>query len=329
MTTEIDTTKLPVPAARTADNISQGTAVEQARAVAEVAAAVQVAQQFPRDITRAIDQMRQSCRQPALAERAFYSLPRAGGRIEGETVHLARELARCWGNADHGIRELRRDDDAGQSEMQAWAWDQEQNVRASRSFIVPHARMAKDKKTGAKKREVLFDLADIANNNNSVAARAVRETIFQIIPPWFKVEAAAICAKTLQDGGGKTLAQQVADAIAHFSDTWNVTAEQLEKRLDRERAHWTAQDLGLLRVISGEISRAEKRVDDEFGDEPVTAEEIKQTTAKPQTRSQNRNRAQPPAEDGPSAEDLAALNAEAAADAAPDAGSSEFQLDSA
>ena len=327
MTTEIDTTKLPVPAARTADNISQGTAVEQARAVAEVAAAVQVAQQFPRDITRAIDQMRQSCRQPALAERAFYSLPRAGGRIEGETVHLARELARCWGNTDHGIRELRRDDEAGQSEMQAWAWDQEQNVRASRSFIVPHARMKRGN------RELLTDLADIANNNNSVAARAVRETIFQIIPPWFKVEAAAICAQTLQDGGGKTLAQQVADAIAHFSDTWNVTAEQLEKRLERERARWTAQDVGLLRVVSGEISRGEKRVDDEFGDEPVIAEEIKQTATKPQSRSQNKNRVQPPQdESSPTAEDLAALNAEAAAaSAGAEAGQGDpaFQLDGA
>lgn len=276
---------------------SQATAVEQARAVAEVAAAVQVAQQNPRDETRAIERMRQSCRQPALAERAFYSLPRAGGRIEGETVHLARELIRCWTNADHGIRELRRDDDAGVSEMQAWAWDQELNVRASRSFIVPHARMAKDKTTGAKKREALVDLADIANNNNSVAARAVRETIFQVIPPWFKVEAAGICAKTLQDGGGKTLAQQVADAIAHFHSAWNVTVEQLETRIDRAHERWTSQDIGLLRVISGELERGEKRVEEEFPDhvpstQRVTAAEI--AAQQPPARSDVDE--QPPAE---------------------------------
>jgi hypothetical protein len=257
-----------------AQSITQGTAIEQARAVAEVAAAVQVAQQNPRDVSRAIENMRQSCRQPALAERAFYSLPRAGGRVEGETVHLARELARCWGNVDHGIRELRRDDEGGESEMQAWAWDQEQNVRASRSFIVPHARMAKDKSTGQKRREPLMDLGDIANNNNSVAARAVRETIFQILPPWFKVEAAQIAASTLQDGGGKTREQQIADAIAHYSDTWNVAVKQLEERLQRPKNSWTVQDIALLRVISGELSRGEKRVDDEFGPEPVTAAEI-------------------------------------------------------
>ena len=52
------------------------------------------------------------------------------------------------------LRELRRDDAAGQSEMQAWAWDQENNVRSTRSFIVPHERMAR------KERQKLTDLGD-------------------------------------------------------------------------------------------------------------------------------------------------------------------------
>ena len=237
---------------------SQATAVEQARAVAEVAAAVRVAQDNPRDTGRAIDQMRQACGQRALADRAFYSLPRAGGRVEGSTVHLARELARCWGNLDYGIREMRRDDTAGQSEMQAWAWDQESNVRSTRSFIVPHERMAR------KERQKLTDLGDIANNNNSVAARAVRETIFTILPVWFREEAESTAARTLQDGGGKTLAQQVADAVAHFRDTHNVTLAMLEDRLERPSNQWTAADLGNLRVLSGELSRGEKRTSDEF-----------------------------------------------------------------
>lgn len=255
---------------RTSPAASQATVVEQARAVAEVAAAVRVAQDNPRDVTRAMDSMRQACGQRALADRAFYSLPRAGGRVEGSTVHLARELARCWMNLDYGIRELRRDDDAGQSEMQAWAWDQEANVRSTRSFIVPHERMAR------KERQKLTDLGDIANNNNSVAARAVRETIFTILPVWFREEAESVAARTLQDGGGKTMAQQVADALAHYRDTYNVTQAQLEERLERPAKEWTATDLGNLRVLSGEIGRGEKTVSDEFPAAPkaVTADEI-------------------------------------------------------
>jgi hypothetical protein len=273
--TDLDRLAEPRPITLT----SQATAVEQARAVAEVAAAVKVAQEFPRDVTRAIDRMRQACSQKALADRAFYSLPRAGGRVEGSTVHRARELAGCWGNVDYGVRELRRDDAAGESEMQAWAWDQETNVRSSRSFVVPHDRMVG--KGRDKKRERLIDLGDIANNNNSVAARAVRETIFTVLPVWFVAEAEGIAAQTLQSGGGKTKAQQVADAIGYFQNTHNVTQAQLEDRLQRPSKDWTAQDIGTLRIIMGELQRGEKRAEDEFptaqpaAAKGITADDIK------------------------------------------------------
>lgn len=248
---------------------SQGTIVEQSRAVAEVAAAVRVAQENPRDVTRAVEQMRLACSQQALADRAFYSLPRAGGRVEGSTVHLARELARCWGNVDYGIRELSRDDERGQSEMQAWAWDQETNTRSTRSFIVPHERMAK------KQRQRLTDLGDIANNNNSVAARAVRETIFTVLPVWFRTEAETIAAQTLHGGGDKTPDQQKADAIAHFRDVHNVTPEQIAERIGRPVSAWTAQDVAGLRVLSAELARGEKNVAQEFPKpEPTTVAEL-------------------------------------------------------
>jgi hypothetical protein len=134
------TTEIEIPStalARTADMISQATAVEQARAVAEVQAAIVVAQQCPRSMQRAIEEMRDSCRQKALAERSFFRYSRAGSAITGPTVHLARELARCFGNVQYGITELRRDDVKGESEMQAFAWDVERNTRNSNTFVVP------------------------------------------------------------------------------------------------------------------------------------------------------------------------------------------------
>lgn len=251
---------------------SEASVAEQAKAVAEVAAAVRVAQDNPRDLTRSVERMRQSCHQRAMADRAFYSLPRAGGRVEGSTVHLARELAACWGNVDHGVRETRRDDEAGVSEVIAWAWDQESNVRSSRSFVVPHARMIG--KGAAKKREGLIDLTDIANNNNSVAARAAREVIWHIIPVWFRAEAEALCAQTLTGDGTKTIAQQAADAASHYADTFGVTTPQLESRLQRPRGEWTAQDVAYLRVLAGELSRAEKRVEDEFPAEDAANDKV-------------------------------------------------------
>jgi hypothetical protein len=255
--TELDRIAQPRPVTLHAG--SEATAIEQARSVAEVAAAVRVAQDNPRDEAKALERMRQACNQRSLADRAFWTLPRGGKSLRGSSVHLAREIARCWGNLDYGIRELRRDDDAGVSEMQAWAWDQENNVRSARSFIVPHAIMAN------KQRKVLTDLADIANNNNSVAARAVRETIFSILPVWFRDEAEEIANRTLQGGGGdKPLAQQVADMVKLYADTFNVTAGQMETRLERPRTEWTATDLGFFRVLGGEMNRGEKSAAQEF-----------------------------------------------------------------
>lgn len=262
----IDQLTQPQPKATAA---SQGTIVEQSRAVAEVAAAVRAAQENPRDMTRVVEQMRLACSQKALADRAFYSLPRAGGKVEGSTVHLARELARCYGNFDYGIRELSRDDERGQSEMQAWAWDQETNTRSTRSFIVPHERMAR------KQRQRLTDLGDIANNNNSVAARAVRETIFTVLPVWFRTEAEDIASRTLHGDGSKTPEQQKADAIAHFRDVLNVTPKQIAERIGRPVSQWTAQDVAGLRVLAQEISRGEKNVADEFpATDPATVAEL-------------------------------------------------------
>ena len=158
------------------ERVGQGTAVEQSRAVAEVQAAIYVAQQCPRNISAAIEEMRQSCRQPFLAERAFYRFPRAGGAVTGASVHLARALASCWGNVDYGLVEMRRDDVYGESEMKAYAWDVEKNTRTSSTFIVPHKR---DQKGGPKD---LKDMRDIYENNANNGARRVREAIFAILP---------------------------------------------------------------------------------------------------------------------------------------------------
>lgn len=243
---------------------SQATLVEQSRAVAEVAAAVRVARDFPRDMDRAVDQMKKACAQKSLADRAFYSLPRAGGRVEGSTVHLARELARCYGNIDYGIKELQRDDSAHKSEVQAWAWDQENNVRQSRSFVVPHSRM-KDKHA-----QPLTDLSDIANNNNSVAARALRECILTVIPVWFRQAAEDAAARTLAgETAGKSITQQATEAVKYFADNFGVTVTQIERRLARPRNKWTQAELATLRVISSELSRGEKTVEGEFPEEAL------------------------------------------------------------
>lgn len=248
-------------------SIGQATAVEQARAVAEVQAAVVVAQQVPRDMGRAVADMRDACGRIGMASRAFYTIPRKGAKpVNGATVHLARELARIFGNVQYGVHELRRDDDAGISEIQAFAWDVERNVRSTRTFVVPHQRMANQK------RQPIIDLGEVYLNNQNVGARAVRECIFTILPAWFTDEAQDLCRETMNNGEGKPLDQRITDAVRLFGEL-GVQLHQLEERTGRKRGSWAPADLADLRVLYGSINRGEVSLEEVFP-RRVTAEEI-------------------------------------------------------
>jgi hypothetical protein len=245
--------------------VTQTTAVEQARAVAEVAAAVRVAQEVPRDTRRAFAEMQDACARIGLAERSFYRVPNRG---TGPSVHLARELARVWGNVDYGVHELSRDDERGISEIRAYAWDQQTNVRSSRTFQVPHRRMG----GGAK----LTDLTDIYLNNQNIGARAVRETILSVLPRDYVDEAIERCRVTLQTGGdgAPPLQDRIGRLVDRFREQAGVTLAQLERKAGKKRGQWTPVDVADLTVIGRSIAAGETTAADEFPDAPLTAESL-------------------------------------------------------
>lgn len=264
------------PANQPASQISQATEVERSRAVAEVQAAVLVAQQVPRDIGRAIADMKDSCGRMALANRAFYSVPNRGN---GPSVHLARELARIWGNVQYGVNELRRDDDAGISEVQAFAWDVQTNVRSVRTFIAPHVRMVRGE------RKALTDIGDIYLSNQNVGARAVRECLFTVLPTWFTEEAQDICRRTLEDGEGVPLPERINAMVAAFGNQ-GITVKQLEHKIGRSRGSWTPFDLAQMSIVYTSITRGELDKDEEFPQQVVTAADLTGPVATPAPAAQ-------------------------------------------
>ncbi len=238
--------------------VSQATAIEQQRAIAEVQAAVVVAQSCPRNMAEAEREMEYVCGRMTMAERAFYQVTNRG---TGPSVHLMRELARIWGNVDYGVKELHRDDSQGISEVQAFSWDIQKNTRSSRTFIVPHQRMVKI--DGVQQRKDLVDLTDIYLNNQNVGARAVRECIDTILPRWFVEKAQDICHETLRNGEGKPLRDRIESLIGAF-DGLGVTLKQLEARVGKERGQWTPEDVAQLTVAGQSIKRGEARAVDLF-----------------------------------------------------------------
>ena len=222
---------------------SQATTIEQSRAVAEVQGAIVLAQQRPRDIALAQAEMQRCCASPALADRAFWSFKRGGSTISGASIHLARELARCWGNIDYGIKELDRNDYEGKSEMLAFAWDLETNARSESTFIVPHRR---DKTGGS---EELTQLRDIYENNSNQGARRLREAIFAVLPVYFMDDAKDLCRETAKKiDDDRSLADRIGDAVKAYA-ALGVEAARLDAYIGKPSKEWDADDIATLRVL--------------------------------------------------------------------------------
>jgi hypothetical protein len=227
-----------------------------------VLASVQAALMFPRDVQRSLTEMRQSCSTEYMAQRAFYSYRRGGENVAGPTVQLARELPGAGATCITGCAELSRDDVAGQSEMQAWAWDVQTNERVSSTFIVPHGR---DTKTGVQ-----------ADRGPAVDLREQRECR-RASPPGDGLRAAA---GVVPCGGGGDLPAHDAgrrDDDARAEDRVlpggvrrkSVSQRQVEAYIGRPADAWVVGDIDTLQVVFNEIKDGVKLIGDVFGAEPL------------------------------------------------------------
>jgi hypothetical protein len=236
---------------------SQATNIEQARAIAEVHAMFMVAKQNPRDEAQAMSRALHACAEWSVASRAFFSFPRGTENVTGESIVLATELARCWGNIDYGIMELARDDVAGNTEMLAFARDLETNTQSRQTFIVPHSR---DTRHG---RKPLSEMRDIYENNANNGARRLRECIFRVLPAYVKNAAADKCRDVLENGpGDRPLPLRIADAIDAFSKIGVNVARITAKHGATDK--WTGVEIANLEIAYRSIKRGETTIDEAF-----------------------------------------------------------------
>lgn len=174
------------------DGLNAGSVqIEQSRAMAEALGALKLAKLFPRDNNKAYAEIMAACSRPALAKIAFYSYPRGSEIVSGPSIRLAEELARCWGNIQYGIIELGTKD--GVTEMQAFAWDLQTNVKSVQNFTVRHERHTK------KGVYDLKDPRDIYELTANQAARRLRARILAVIPPDV-IEAAVVACRNTEAG---------------------------------------------------------------------------------------------------------------------------------
>ena len=196
-------------------------ASDQTRAIAEVQAALVIAQANPRNELRARDRLMQSCSRIGLAQSALYDYPRGKEQVIGPSIRLAEAAARAWGNMTYGFREVARRQ--GESECEAFAWDLETNTKAIRQFSVRHRRDTKQGGYDLKEERDIYEM--VAN----YAQRRVRATIQEIIPGDIMEDAVAECQRTLAANVGDVKAA-TANMLRMF-EPLGITKAHIEQRL--------------------------------------------------------------------------------------------------
>lgn len=252
-----------------------GLAVNQvvSRQISEVQAASYMAKMYPRNEMDASMRIRKMCERESLAKSATYSYSRGGSNISGPSIRLAEAIAQAWGNIDYGIIEMSNQGDM--SEMMAYAWDLETNVRRSMIFSVKHER---DTRNGKKE---LTDNRDIYELVANMGARRVRACILGVIPGDIVEEAVECCRKTvakaLKGDTSMTIEERVKNMLQNFDKRFKVSRTQIEKFVGRKVESFDENDLVTLAEVFQTLKDgAAKREDyfvfdtvkDVFADEP-------------------------------------------------------------
>lgn len=259
---------------------SIGALAEQSRAIAEIQAALTVAQARPRDEIRAIDRIKTSCQRPGLAEVAEYVYNRGGTDITGPTIDLMTVIANCWGNIQFGFRELTQAH--GESTVETFAWDLETNSKRSVIVVIPHKRTTK------KGTYALTDARDIYEHVANVAQRRVRSCLEAIIPADIVEDAVSQCRETLK-AKVQVTPESISAMVAGFM-AFDVTKEQLEKRLGRRLDAMQPAQLVNFRRIYKSLKDGMSRASDWF----EMPEESKPTSAAESVKAALKARATPP-----------------------------------
>lgn len=170
-----------------------GALAHMARAEAEVKGSIVAARQFPRQIPTVIAMINQACDMLEFAEDAAYAFARGQAQVTGPTVGFARELNRCWGNTETGIRILSKTDK--QVHIMGYAVDFETNTRVTSEDKLDTVQQRKQK--DGTTQWVPCDERDLREAVNRRGAICVRNSILQMLPAYLVGMAQERCRATV------------------------------------------------------------------------------------------------------------------------------------
>ena len=244
-------------------NIIQVDAVERANVDSQVA----TAKQYPRDLTRCINNsIVMATMDSETAQSCGYALPRGGKPITGPSVHLAKLLVSNYGNIRAEAKISKITDKRVIS--RGTCWDLENNVATA--FEVGRSIVGKNGKR--------FSDDMITVTGNAASSIAYRNAVFSVIPKAItnKVYLAAQHFITGDLSDEEKLVARRKKCIDFFKDEYGITEQEVVMLCGKQTINQIkAEQIALLLGITQSLKDGDTTVDELM--KPYRSEENKKT----------------------------------------------------
>ena len=246
-------------------SIIQVDAVERANVDSQVA----TAKQYPRDISRSVNNsIAMATMDYATAQSCGYALPRGGKPITGPSVHLAKLIVSNWGNMRAEAKVVQITDK--QVISRGTCWDLENNVATA--FEVRRSIVGKNGKR--------FSDDMITVTGNAANSIAYRNAVFSVIPKAItdKVYQAAQHFITGDLSDEEKLVARRKKCIDFFRDEYGITENEVVMLCGKQTVNQIKADqIALLLGITQSLKDGDTTVEEVM--RPYRSEENKKTIA--------------------------------------------------
>ena len=246
-------------------SIIQVDAVERANVDSQVA----TAKQYPRDISRSVNNsIAMATMDYATAQSCGYALPRGGKPITGPSVHLAKLIVSNWGNMRAEAKVVQITDK--QVISRGTCWDLENNVATA--FEVRRSIVGKNGKR--------FSDDMITVTGNAANSIAYRNAVFSVIPKAItdKVYQAAQHFITGDLSDDEKLVARRKKCIDFFKDEYGITENEVVMLCGKQTVNQIKADqIALLLGITQSLKDGDTTVEEVM--KPYRSEENKKTIA--------------------------------------------------
>lgn len=248
-----------------AGSVIQMDAIEKANVDVQVS----TAKQFPRNITRAIqNSIVMATIDPDTAQTMRYALPRGGKPITGPSVHLAKLIVSNWGNIRAEAKVVQITD--SQVVSRGTCWDLENNVATA----IEVRRNIKGK-NGQRFSDDMITV--VGNAANSIA---FRNAVFSTIPKTVtdKVYKAAQECITGDLSDEAKLLQKRTNCLKFFNDEYGITEEEVIKLCGKQTVNQIkADEIALMLGIYQSLKDGDTTIEEVL--EPIRKEKRKDDVA--------------------------------------------------